>query len=146
MGNPTGNDPNGGTVTSITDDVLRDYAFKFNTLLTDFQDPSVMALLSWEKGVGNSKLLPGNVKELVSALSVQEGFASLCKELNSALDAFRRIAKSANLDLMFVKETFQNSDDESVDVTEMWEILNDIQRGSGPGTGSGTGSSTSAGN
>ncbi|MFJ9809112.1 hypothetical protein ACIRTB_12865 [Streptomyces sp. NPDC101158] len=146
MGNPSGGEPHDETVTSITDDVLRDYAWKFNTLLQDFQDPSVMALLSWEKGIGNSKLLPGNVKELVSALSVQEGFASLCKELNSALEAFRRIAKTANLDLMFVKETFQNADDDSVDVTEMWQILNDIQRGSGAGAGSGTGTSPSTGN
>ncbi|MFE1440157.1 hypothetical protein [Streptomyces sp. NPDC058739] len=130
--------PNDDKVTSITDDVLRDYAWKFDTLLKDFQDPSVMALLSWEKGVGNSKLLPGNVKELPSALSVQEGFASLCKELNSALEAFRRIAKSTNLDLMFVKQTFENSDDDSVDVTEMWEILNDIQRNAGSGTNSPT--------
>ncbi|MFG3039894.1 hypothetical protein ACGFYZ_23660 [Streptomyces sp. NPDC048330] len=136
MGSPT--EPHDETVTSITDDVLRDFAWKFDTLLKDFQDPSVMALLSWEKGVGNSKLLPGNVKEMVSALSVQEGFASLCKDLNGALEAFRRIAKSANLDLVFVKETFQNSDDESVDVTEMWEILNDIQRDSGGGSGTGT--------
>ncbi|GAA2920811.1 MULTISPECIES: hypothetical protein [Streptomycetaceae] len=142
MGTPTDSEPNDETVTSITDDVLRDYAWKFDTLLKDFQDPSVMALLSWEKGVGNSKLLPGNVKEMVSALSVQDGFASLCKELNSALEAFREIAKSANLDLMFVKETFQNSDDESVDVAEMWEILNDIQQNSGSGSGSGAGSSS----
>lgn len=135
MGTPNDSEPNDETVTSITDDVLRDYAWKFDTLLKDFQDPSVMALLSWEKGVGNSKLLPGNIKEMVSALSVQEGFVSLCKELNSALEAFREIAKSANLDLMFVKETFQNSDDESVDVAEMWEILNDIQQNSGSGAG-----------
>ncbi|AVH99322.1 MULTISPECIES: hypothetical protein [Streptomyces] len=123
------------TVTSITDDVLRDYAWKFNTLLQDFQDPSVMALLSWEKGTGNSKILPGNVKEMVSAEAVQLGFASLAKDLNSALETFRKIAKSANLDLMFVKETFQNAGDDSVDVTEMWEILNNIQRDSTPGTG-----------
>ncbi|MFC8795003.1 hypothetical protein [Streptomyces cinereoruber] len=123
------------TVTSITDDVLRDYAWKFNTLLQDFQDPSVMALLSWEKGTGNSKILPGNVKEMVSAEAVQLGFASLAKDLNSALETFRKIAKSANLDLMFVKETFQNAGDDSVDVTEMWEILNNIQRDSTPGIG-----------
>ncbi|MFL9683549.1 MULTISPECIES: hypothetical protein [Streptomyces] len=138
--------PSDETVTSITDDVLRDYAWKFSTLLQDFQDPSVMALLSWEKGTGNSKILPGNPKQMVSAEAVQLGFASLAKDLNSALETFRKIAKSANLDLMFVKETFQNASDDSVDVTEMWEILNNIQRDAGGGGGGGTGSGSSTGN
>lgn len=138
MGTPNDNDPNGdneGKVTSITDDILRDYAWKFDTLLKDFQDPAVMALLQWEKGSGDSKIMPGNGKVLPSALTVQEGFTSLCKQLNSSLNVFRLVAKSANLDLMFVKETFQNADDESIDVAEMWEILTKIQQGSAPSTG-----------
>ncbi|MFE0699686.1 hypothetical protein [Streptomyces sp. NPDC058872] len=136
MGNPS-DDENDGQVTSITGDVLWNYAWKFDSLLQDFKDPGVGALESWGQGTGSAKILAGS-EQLPSAVTVQKNFLGLCAALKTSLDAFHTIANYTNLDLQAVRENFQNSSDESVDVTEMWEILNSIQQDFSQGGKSGT--------
>ncbi|MGW5848692.1 hypothetical protein ACWFQ8_12195 [Streptomyces sp. NPDC055254] len=125
----------------VTEQVLLDFANKFETLLKDFAaNPAVLTLPQWANGQssGDDGLLkPGNTNQLVSAKQVQDAFKTLCGQLQSALNVFSAAADSSFLTLKSIKVILDNASDDAISVTEMWEILNSIQQGSKPsGTGS----------
>ncbi|MCX5015105.1 hypothetical protein OG765_29700 [Streptomyces sp. NBC_00555] len=117
----------------ITEQVLLDFADKFETLLKDLgEDPAVASLTQWAQGnsIGDDgKILPGNTGQLQSAKEVQEGFKAMCAQVVSGLNVFRGVADSGFLTLKTIKLILDNTADDAVSVTEMWEILNSIQQG-----------------
>ncbi|MER5963493.1 hypothetical protein [Streptomyces sp. NPDC002057] len=129
-------------VTSITEDVLLDKATKFEALLKELtSDPVLLALPDWSAGASNGdygQLLPGNPKQLTSAARVQAGFTAMCKQVEGALDKLQGVTKSGSLNLRSVKEILGNAAGDSVDVTEMWELLSMIQRDAQQPSGTGS--------
>lgn len=90
------------------------------------------SLTQWAQGnsIGDDgKILPGNTGQLQSAKEVQEGFKAMCAQVVSGLNVFRGVADSGFLTLKTIKLILDNTADDAVSVTEMWEILNSIQQG-----------------
>ncbi|RSS60974.1 hypothetical protein EF918_32270 [Streptomyces sp. WAC06614] len=137
---PPPDDENDKDSFKVTEQVLLDFATKFESLLLEFsEDPALQSLTQWSQGAvsgDDGLLLPGNTKNLPSAGQVQAAFKGLCTQTLSALDVFRGTADSAFLTLKTVKAILDGASDDAISVTEMWEILNSIQQGSrnqGPG-------------
>jgi hypothetical protein len=123
----------------ITEAVLLDFANKFESLLKDLgENPSLQSLTQWTGGnlIGDDgKLLPGNAGQLSSAGQVQAEFQNLCKQVTTGLATFRGVADSGFLTLKTIKVILDDTSDDAVSVTEMWEILNSIQQGAKTQTG-----------
>ncbi|MER8236236.1 hypothetical protein [Streptomyces sp. NPDC094049] len=131
-----------GSSTTVTEDVLLAKAKQFEALLTELTtDTVLLSLPDWTAKQSNGDyglILPGNTKELNSAARVQAGFAALSAQLEGALDKLQAIAKSGSLNLRSVKEILGDAAGDSVDVTEMWEILGMIQRDGQQSSGAGS--------
>ncbi|MFI5620556.1 hypothetical protein [Streptomyces sp. NPDC051567] len=131
-----------GSSTTVTEDVLLAKATQFEKLMKELtSDTVLLSLPDWTSKQSNGDyglILPGNAKELNSAARVQAGFAALSAQLEGALDKLQAIAKSGSLNLRSVKEILGDAAGDSVDVTEMWEILGMIQRDGQQSSGAGS--------
>ncbi|MFJ3902990.1 hypothetical protein [Streptomyces sp. NPDC090025] len=122
----------------VTEEVLLDFAKKFEELLKDFsENPYMKDLQRWANGTFSDDaglLKPANPKELASAKLVQDGFRKLCAQLLQSVGLFEAAAKSSFITLSTIKIILQDAADESITTAEMWDILNDIQKGIKPPT------------
>ncbi|MER8041265.1 hypothetical protein [Streptomyces sp. NPDC094032] len=122
----------------VTEEVLLDFAKKFEGFLKDFsENPYMQNLQRWAMGTfadDDGLLKPANPKELLSAKQVQDGFKKLCHDLLQSLGMFEAAAKSTFITLSTIKVILQNAADEALTTAEMWDILNDIQKGIKPPT------------
>ncbi|MET9347288.1 hypothetical protein [Streptomyces termitum] len=139
--NPDDNEDDGSS-TTVTEDVLLAKAKAFESLMSEFSSNLyLLKLVDWTSGNPTGDygvLLPGNTKELNSAARVQKGFAKLALDLHTALGKLDAIANSGSLNLRNVQKILGDTAAESIDATEMWEILSLIQRDGQKNSGSGS--------